>query len=534
MTVFEGNPLTQGPAGSSAPSTDLKNPGIVPISSGGNAAIPTIALLHYKKDNNYGFVDGLGIAKKPDETDASAQKKIKDDLAAKNAGSHTDPSNGTAGSQDKGKNIHDALLGADPNQAAAVLKKALQAMVMLKMMDKLTSPAGIKALATGALAGGLAGIASAAGLGGFQNSLNGAMGGLNSIIPQSAMAALQGGMMGVLAAQSVGAVSTQSIKNATATTASIDAAMKAIKAGQSDAVDAVAAFGGPSFGLTPGSLAAKVALVGPGGVLTTTTNVGGVMVNTTVYTSTTPLTTQNIPVLTGMEHIAISTAGIGTVATTLGSAVGVNVPLTTALANTVNGLSSSNVATSSAAASTLDKQVTTLMKAPTASLSTATNASIGSLSASTLGNAVNSSIADMSSQGLNKLLGVGTSGLLGAATKLLPNIGGNIQGTISSHLPKTSLDGGAINTLMTQATKTLSLSRAAYNVSKNIFGQSQAESIAAMVGSTSKIAAQVGSFKAVTPFGDVVHSVAQGIATGNNPGSAIDKVVQGSGIFGKG
>ena len=522
---LETDAKTAGPEGSSAPLTGIKNPGVIVAAAGGSFNLPGADAALYTTKANYGSAD-WGAETAPTDKEVNAHKVAKAKLAEKNAGKHTDPKNATAASQDPGKNIHDALLGADPSQAAAVLKKALQSMVMLKMMDKLTSPAGLISMASGALGGGIASIASAAGLGSLQNALNGAMPGISSLIPGSIQGALQGAMIGVLVGEATGALTPKSINNAVATTATINAAMYAIKSGQSDAVDAVASFGGPSFGLTPGTLAAKIALVGPGGVLTTTTNVNGVKVNTTVYTSTNAMTTQNIPTLTGMEQIYIAGLGMVNVSRTLGTAVGVGNTVSTSTVNIVNDLN--DPTKSAAAAASMNTHMTNTMQAPTSSLSTATNIALIGLTAGALGGIINAATGDIVSQGLNKILGVGTSGLLGAVTKLLPNIGGNIQATIASHLPKTALDGGAINDLMTQATKSLSLSRAAFNVAKNIFGQSQADSIASMVGSTSAIAAVTGSFKAITPFGDVSQSTVQGIATASTAGSAIDKIVQGT------
>ena len=77
-----------------------------------------------------------------------------------------------------------------------------------------------------------------------------------------------------------------------------------------------------------------------------------------------------------------------------------------------------------------------------------------------------------------KVLGVGTSGLIGAAQQLLPDVGGNIQNTLNTHLPKTVLDGGNLSQLMTNATKALSLSKMAFNIAKTIFGGSKAQNTA--------------------------------------------------------
>ena len=89
-----------------------------------------------KTGTKWGTNEGIGpkvsktstISKEASAVDAA--KKAKKDQGA-------DTDHPTAASQDKGKNIHDAIMAADPSATGQILKKALQSIVMLKMMDQL-------------------------------------------------------------------------------------------------------------------------------------------------------------------------------------------------------------------------------------------------------------------------------------------------------------------------------------------------------------------------------------------------------------
>jgi len=533
-TDLEDPNKTAAREGSSHPVTGKNNPGHV------DAPLPSSTLpIFVTSGTNYGRIASYGNEKdsKIKDPNANAQDKVKAKLKQDNSGAHTDPSNPTAASQDKGKNIHDALMAADPQQAAAVLKKALQAMIMLKQMDKLTSPAGILAMATGGLGGALSGVAGAVGLGGLQNALNGAMGGIaaGGLLAASAQNALQSGMMGMLNGVAAGALHPAEIAKAVDTATTVAHAMSAITTGSPYAVDAVAQFGGPAFGLTPGSLAAKISLLGPGGQLQTISTVNGVRVTTTIYTSTNPTALHSMPVLNSIEHVAIGAAAISDIAGGLSDALGVNNPIGSALGTAADALgAASDAASIVAGAARVSSLVNNVMGQGLGSISTATNIAAGALGATGLANIVNGGIGNIVSGGLTKILGVDTSGLLGAVGTLLPNMAGNINGVLNSHLPKTTLNSGAINAMAQEQTKVLALTKAASGAAKNIFGQAQAEAIADLAGKAAGLAAQVGSFRAVTPFGDVVHSIAAGVAVAEVAGSAIGSISQGIGSILKG
>jgi hypothetical protein len=96
--------------------------------------------------------------------------------------------------------------------------------------------------------------------------------------------------------------------------------------------------------------------------------------------------------------------------------------------------------------------------------------------------------------------------LLGNVTSLIPQIGGSIQSAVSS-FSTSGVDVGAMTNALTNATKAMSLSKAAHNVAQNIFGQSRAEHIVDAITSTSNLAAAVGGpISMVTAFGDRITS----------------------------
>jgi hypothetical protein len=441
--------------------------------------------------NRADFLSKLGLSYGTNaNTGRPSTSKIKPDASAVHNAQENKAKQGlpqdhpTAASQDPSQSIHDAILAADPSATAAIfLKKALQSMVMLKMMDKLTSPAGILSMASGGLGGALQGLAGGVGLGNMMGALNSVMPGLavSGLLSGSATQALHNGMMGMLNNVAVGALAASEIASATNTSSNISNAMQAIAAGSADAVDAVAQFGGPAFGLQPGSLASKIALVGPSGYVSTQSNIGGVLINTTVQTSPIPHLTQNIPVLNGLEHVAIATAAVSNITGTLSDALGVS----SSIGNALGSISDVTAGVSNLAGAF---------------------GNIGSFGPSSLAGVVNGGIAGIVDGGLSKILGSPLSGLLGNVTSLLPNISGTIQSNISA-FPQTSINVGKMTSTMTNATKAMALSKAAHNVAQNIFGKARAEHIADAIGATANLAAAVGGpISMITAFGDRITS----------------------------
>jgi hypothetical protein len=236
-----------------------------------------------------------------------------------------------------------------------------------------------------------------------------------------------------------------------------------------------------------------------------------------------------IPTLNGMEHIAIGAGAISDVAGGIADLIGVENPIGEGFNVAANALA--DVADVAAVAGNLSRGVNALMGSGINSLaSTATNTLGVAVGAAALAGALNGSMNNIISGGLNKILGCGLDGLLGNAASLIPGAGSIITGTLMGKLPSVpSLNAGAITAGAIQATKALALTTAAASAAKNIFGKSQAEAIAGMVGAAAGIAAQVGSFKMVTPFGDTIHAVAAGLSIVEQTGSAIGSIAQGGG-----
>jgi hypothetical protein len=339
--------------------------------------------------------------------DASPIKKAKT-VKKDQSGGKLDPDHPSAVSQDMEKNILDAAMAANPNALGHVLQKSLQSMVMLKMMDKVTSPAGILSMASGGMGGALQGLAAGVGISPMLGALNGVMPALSvsGLLNGTGTDTLHNGMMGMLDNVAVGALAASEIASAVSSASTISEAMGAIIDGAADALDAVAAFGGPAFGLTPGSLAAKIALVGPSGRVNTTVSCGGILVNATIITSQNPHLTQRIPVLTGMEHIEIATAAVSDITGVLSDVLGVN--------NVVGDILGT--------VSDVTGGISDLAGA---------FSNISSFTPGALGGIVNGGIDGVIDGGLTKILGFPMSGLMANVSSLLPGIGGSITSSLS-------------------------------------------------------------------------------------------------------
>jgi hypothetical protein len=485
---------TDNPSAPVGPVGGVKMPQNLVAGADGTGKVPPIgALPLFKEGDTKWGTSSIGNQNsdqhRKELSAASAVEKARAEKQKQNP--KLDPKHPSIVSQDSAKNVHDAFMSANPQSLGAVLTKAMQSMIMLKMMNKMTSPAGILSMASGGIGGALQGMAGAVGLGSM-------MGALNQVMPQlsvsgllngSATDALHTGMVGMMNNVAVGALSAAEIRAAQSTVSTVAYAMNAIASGNpSGAIDAVATFGGPAFGLQPGSLAAKIALVGPSGTVKTSGIYNGVKIYTTVTTSPNPHLTSNIPILTGAEHVAIAAAAVSNIAGGLSDALGVDNPV----GSTLNFVSGATGAVSD-------------LTAGAASLASGLPG-INSFTHTALGGIINGGIDNIVSAGLNKVLGVPVSGLLGAASSLLPGIGGSINDTISK-AAGINIDGGKINTAMQNATKALALSRAEFNVAQNIFGASRAEAIVQAVDSAANLASTIGgAISHVTAFGDIIHS----------------------------
>lgn len=541
---------TTGTNGSSTPTTDAPNPGHIQDNGKKPPTSSAADILKAASEGKYGQ-SAIGVKKPREELkkDDNAVKSVKDKHTEDNKGKPTEPKNPTAGASVAAK-IHDALLEVDPDQIAAPLKMALQSMNMIRMMDSMTSPAGILAMASGGIGGALGGLAGAVGLGGMQNALNGAMGGLSAIagVTSTMQNALQGGMMGMISGAAQGVFHPAELAQTIESASILHTAMNEIASGSPYAIDAVAQFGGPAFGLTPGSLEAKIALLGPGGQMTHTQIINGVRVNTYIQTSSIPMNNHYMPKLNGLEHVAIAAGAVSDIAGSISDLLGVDNPIGDALGKASDLLGDvSDVAGIAGSIGHIGGMVGGLMQGGPASIAgglalagTAANVLGGAanaLSAGGLAGALSSGIGGIVDGGLNKILGGPLSGLMDMAGNLIPSVGGSIMDIVKKEVPGIAAIGGKMPKLgetMTDSVKVLALSKKGADAARNIFEAPQAAAIGEMVGMTAGLAAAVGSFKAITPFGDIVHSVAAGAAIGEIAGSAIGSVAQGLGSILKG
>jgi len=445
----------------------------------GAPKLPSQQGLLFKNGKDYGLNPDVA---RPETNKVPKTASAQDDAKKNKKSQGLNPDDPSAVSQDKSKNILDAINGANPGAIGHVLEKALQSMIMLKMMDKLTSPAGILSMASGGMGGALQGLAGSVGLSPMLGALNGVMPALSTsnILNGTGTDTLHNGMMGMINNVAVGALAVSEIAAATSTASTITDAIGAIAEGTLDAIDAVAAFGGPAFGLKPGSLASKIALIGPNANINTVVNVNGVLVNASIITSPNPHATAKIPILSGLEHVEIASAAISDITGTLSDALGTDNPIGQALgsiSDVTNGVS--NLA--------------------------GTFSNISSFTPSALGGIVNGGIAGVVDGGLNKILGFPMSGLLGNVTSLLPNIGGSIKSALSG-LGASGANVADLTEGLTNATKALSLSKVAHTTASNIFGEARAEAIENAVNGLANVVANVGSaMTMVTAFGDRVH-----------------------------
>jgi hypothetical protein len=455
------------------------------LNDDGSAVKPSSKeIFTFKTGTSWGSNEGVAREEtskvNPDASSIDHARTVKKDQS----GGKLDPDHPSAVSQDMSMSILDAGMAANPGALGNVLQKAMQSMVMLKMMDKLSSPAGLLSMASGGMGGALQGLAKGVGVGSMLGALNGVMPGFADLnkLNRSVTETMHNGMMGMMNNVAVGALAANEVAKAASTASTIAGAMRAINSANGiDAIDAVASFGGPAFGLKPGSLASRIALIGPNQTIRTSSIYSGVKVNTTITTSPHPHATANIPILNGKEHIVIATSAIKSIGGELSKGLGIS----SALGGSLGSISN--------------------VTAGLSNISSAFN-NISSFTPGNLSGIVNGGLAGVASGGLEKLLGVPTSGLLGAASKLLPKIGGNITGSLSS-LNGIGANGGKLSAGLTNATKALSLSKAAHNVASNIFGEARAESVASAVDATAKLAVAVnGPISMVTAFGDKITS----------------------------
>ena len=370
---------------------------------------------------------------KPKNKSRDDQKKVLD---------HDSP---TITGEQLGKQVHDAIMSADPNGLSAVLKNAVKAISMLKMLDNLTSPAGLSSMMSGALGSALQNIAGQIGIGNVLGALNSVMPALSGSLPTSMLDSLNSAINGMITNTPVGALTADVAAAAASVQGAISSVAQATASGNvASAINAVATIGGPAFTLIPGTLASTIALTPPGQPINTVITNNNVSSAVSIITTTPTTTGPSIPTLAGDEHINIATAAASSITNDL-----------TSLLNITNGVPN---------------------------LSNFTPAAVTNL--------LNNAMSNIVDQGLQTLLGSSVGNMLNNVTQLLPNIAGNILHT-KNILPKTVLNPGSMISALQQSTKNLALSRLAFNISKTIFNKSNAESDSDLANNLGQLANQL-------------------------------------------
>ena len=445
--------------------TTLKNDGTK--NPGNLKALTAKDKLHKTSGTNYGR-SGVGQEEDPSDKEANAQKIAKEETD-KQVPKNLKSNNPTAASQDREKEIIEAVMAADPGNIAGSIQKALQAMMMIKMMDKLSSPAGIASMAAGAMGGGLGNLAKAVGTGAMLGGLGAAMPALQAALPGSQLGALNLGMQGMVSGNPVGALAAASVAAAADTVATLTGAAAVINpyAG----INAAVKLGGPTLGLTPGDLAYRIALSTPGTKINTTALIRNVAVASTLEVVDSFIQDQlgNIPKLGGDEHISIATDHIPI----MGYGVG------NAMVGTLHeaGLIAGDVA---------GAYIGGAVKEITGDLANAVSGALGggniggvlgNVMGGAIGGAISGGVAGIVDAGLNKLLGAPLSGMLGAVSSILPNIAGDILNNVAEHALTDGAD--AVQAGMKDATKALGLAAQGFKIT-NVFGPGLAEQVADM------------------------------------------------------
>ena len=414
-----------------------------------------------KGDNNFSANPKINKEKDPTDTKASAPKKAKDTKTQKNP-SQQKPENPTAAAADAGKTILDAIKSVDPGNIGDIVKKSLDAMIMLKMISSVTSPAGIANMVSGALGSALQNIAGQVGLGPILGQLNSIMPQLSTMLSPAMTNSLNHAMTSMISGEGVGALSLSSVASAASLASSVAAG------GSPTAVASLAGtIGGAALGVDPNTLASKILTMSQGQTYTYVEVINGINVQHKVEILNTNFQTtlNTIPSLSGDEHVNIA----------------------------------------SSVASSATSQLQSMMQT--------------GMSAAGFASFLNGVSSDIANQGMKAILGTDLNGILGNVSKILPNIAGNITGALSSHVPKTALDPSKIQNTMKQASKVLALGRTAFNIAK-MFSANPAEMIGNLAGALGPAVAalaQGASLSTHSPDGSAkITSTNQGPAPDSN------------------
>ena len=364
---------------------------------------------------NYGR-SSFGVEKDESFKDDNAQlraKKQNDERVKKNQKAD----NPTAASQDPKKEIIEATMAADPTNISGTVQKALHSMMMIKMLDRLSSPAGIAAMAAAAMGGGLGGLARAVGTGAMLGGLSAAMPALQLSLPGSHLGALNLGMQGMISGNPVGVLAAASVAAAADTVATLRGVAIA------STLEVVDSFMQDQLGV--------------------------------------------IPKLYGNEHIIIANDHIIIMEQGIGRA-------------TVQTLLDAGFIAGELAGAYLAGRIDTMPSALAGAVSGAlvggaVGGVLGNALGGAIGGAITGGVASIVDAGLTKLLGAPLGKMLDNATSILPNIGTHIVSNVAAHAD--TIAATAVSSAMQEATKTLGLAATGFKIT-NVFGPGLAEQVA--------------------------------------------------------
>lgn len=354
----------------------------------------------------------------PSDTSDNAQKRAQM-VISQQYPSNMSANNPTSASASSEQYVLQAIKSVDPSNVVGVVRKALDAMILLRTMSSVSSTGGIAQMVSGGLTGALQSLSGTIGMSSVLNQLNA----ISPTLSAPSQYLLNEAIGGMLSGTGTGALSSASVSAASALSSAISAAVS------SNSVAAIAntaaTIGGPLLGLQVSSLAQTIASLPVGQSTTQTLNTGSATVQTviSILDSTVADQLATIPALTGSENVEIA-----------------------------NNLVSSILF------------------------------EIRQLGLAQLSAIILSAQASATDQGLQKILGTTLSGILGSVGTLIPNIAPAISTVLPEHVPRTVLNQSTMQTMLQNATKVMSLGRMAFNIA-NMFGSTMSEQAQSVAGS---------------------------------------------------
>lgn len=281
---------------------------------------------------------------KADDSKKGAHDRAKDDKKQANP-KPMDPNNPTVASTDGKKPILDAIKQVDPGNVSGFIKKALDAMMMIRSIDAASGMGGGGSLSGGGSSGATTsaaigkGMIDAAqllhtaqqlGLKRVLDALNAIMPALIPLLDDDSIAMLDEAILAIITGTNVGVLSPLSVQASNATAEAI-ASVQSLTATSTPSqlvqgVIAAATIGGSSLNLDPNSVAAMILQAAVGHTITTIQVLNGKIIETRIIINSTYIQDQlaAIPSFTGTEQQDIATTVSVDVATALSNLITTN------------------------------------------------------------------------------------------------------------------------------------------------------------------------------------------------------------------